>query len=340
MPYKSYLPSWSRLLNAYRCYVVLSLSVLIGTACTKDLTPDQPNDLSYNLVVDGNIENGKPPIVLLTRSTKVFGDLNVNTLGSFLVHGADVRVVTDAHDTIQLEEICLKTLPIADSLKRPLLAGLGIVVYDSASVPDVCAYTLPIGELTSYFGGGVCTHCGVEQHSYGLIIRHQGQVVTATTSIPEVLGVGGLTLRPKPNNDSLVNVVAKLVVPPGYGRFVRYWTKRNQEPYYTPFTGSVFDDKFFSGKTVELPLERGISASYGTTVNQETFGYFWRGDTVVIKWVNIDSHTYDFFLTLENDGGNSPFGAPIKVKSNVVGNKAIGIWAGYGAKYYTVVIPK
>ena len=63
------------------------------------------------------------------------------------------------------------------------------------------------------------------------------------------------------------------------------------------------------------------------------------GDTVTVKWANIDSRTYDFYNTLENDGGGSPFSSPLRIKSNVTGDSAIGVWAGYGARYYTLVIP-
>jgi hypothetical protein len=57
-----------------------------------------------------------------------------------------------------------------------------------------------------------------------------------------------------------------------------------------------------------------------------------------VKWANIDSRTYDFFYTLENDGGGSPFSSPVKAKTNI--NGGLGVWAGYSTKYYKIVIPK
>ena len=67
-------------------------------------------------------------------------------------------------------------------------------------------------------------------------------------------------------------------------------------------------------------------------------GYFWKGDTVVLKWSNIDYQTYDFFYTLENDGSGNPFANQVKVKSNVTGG--IGVFAGYATRYYSIKVPK
>ena len=67
-------------------------------------------------------------------------------------------------------------------------------------------------------------------------------------------------------------------------------------------------------------------------------GYFWKGDTVQVKFSSIPKTHYDFWRTLENDGGDSPFSAPVKIKSNI--NNGFGIWAGYASRYYTVIVPE
>ena len=100
--------------------------------------------------------------------------------------------------------------------------------------------------------------------------------------------------------------------------------------------GSVYDDKLFIGLSLGLPLERGQAP--GSKFDINTDSYYYRGDTIKVKWTNIDSKTYDFYYTLENDGGNSPFSSPVKIKTNI--NGGLGIWAGYATKYYTQIIPK
>jgi Domain of unknown function (DUF4249) len=316
----------------------LAFGVLVAS-CTKDLTSSLPN-YGTSIVVDGNIETNKPPVIILTRSTKVFGDLNVNDISSFMLHGANIYMTMDSSNVqVPLQEICLQSLAIPDSQKLALLQSLGVLVYDSSKVPDVCAYTLPLSELATYSSTGTCPDCGVEGHKYNLHISYNGKTITSYTTIPHATGIVGLSIRNVPNVDSLVNVEATINVPATDGSFIRYWTKRNSEPFYTSLTGSVYDNLILAGQTVTLPVQRG-EPSYITNPDPNTFGYFWKGDTVTVKWASIDSRTFDFFNTLENDGGGSPFSSYIRVKSNVEGDSAIGIWAGYGARYYTIIVPR
>ncbi|MCW3127463.1 MAG: hypothetical protein JWO03_3121, partial [Bacteroidetes bacterium] len=271
-----------------------------------------------------------------------FGDLNVNDLGSFFLHNATVTITRDGdtNTTEPLNEICLRDFTaIPDSVKRGLLYALGVDFYDSSTVPNICVYTLSLDELAEYFNNNPCIGCGQEGHRYDLKIKVNGKTITSYTTIPHALALNGLGIRAVPGNDSLVNVTASISVPSTSGNFIRYWTRRNSEPYYTAFSGSVYDDKLFSGQTLTLPVERGIPG-YVTNPDPVTYGYFWKGDTVTVKWTNIDSRTFDFYNTLENDGGGSPFSSPVRVKSNVSGDSAIGIWAGYGARYYTITIPR
>jgi hypothetical protein len=134
----------------------------------------------------------------------------------------------------------------------------------------------------------------------------------------------------------MVSLYAFVTVPDTFGNFLRYKTKRNDEPYYNPMGGTVYDDRLFVGLHLGLPIERGQDPNAKFDLRTDT--YFWKGDTVTVKWSNIDVKTYDFFYTLENDGGDSPFSSPVKIKTNV--NNGLGIWAGYATKYYTVAIPE
>jgi hypothetical protein len=98
----------------------------------------------------------------------------------------------------------------------------------------------------------------------------------------------------------------------------------------------VYDDKLFVGLSIGLPVERGQPDTGKFDIN--IYSYFWKGDTVTVKWGNIDSKVYDFYYTLENDGGDSPFSQPVKIKTNI--NNGLGVWAGYAAQYTKIIIPK
>jgi len=142
--------------------------------------------------------------------------------------------------------------------------------------------------------------------------------------------------HPNPDNDSLLVVRCNLSVPDTFGNYVRYFTQRNNEPLYAPLTSSVWDDKLFVGTTLDLPLERGQSPL--DDIDFATYSFFWKGDTVVLKWCNITKPHFDFWRTLESDGGDSPFSTPVIKKSNIVGD-GVGVWGGYAATYDTIILP-
>ncbi len=326
----------NQIISAIKLTIIAGFTLLAGNSCTKEITGNLP-DPTIKLVVDGNIELNTPPLILLTRTTKVFGDLNINDLGSFFEHNAEVWVKdVTAGDSVQLVEYCLRDLPFPDSVKADLLKGIGIIAFDSNSVPNICVYSVP--DVVNYFFNGTCNFYGKENHTYSLSIKSGLRFITATTSIPKTRPVNGLSTRPHPNpaNDSLVTVLVNITTPDTLGNFIRYWTKRNSESFYPPLSQSVYDDKLFRGLTLDLPLERGQPENAKN--DEKTYGFFWKGDTVTLKWATIDYKTYNFFYTLENDGSGNPFATQVKVKSNVEGG--LGVFAGYGTTYATIVVPK
>ena len=198
--------------------------------------------------------------------------------------------------------------------------------------------TLPIGNLITTLQGGTCSLCGEVEHTYDLKIEAADQTLTASTRILSGKNVDSLGIRypTAAALDSFANVTMTITVPPTYGHFIRYWTKRNKEPFYLPRSQSVYDDKFFIGKTYTLPVERGYAPK--ENIPAEQYGYFRKGDTVTIKWANIDNRTFDFFYTLENDGGGTPFSSYVVARTNIQGG-GLGVWAGYGTSYYQVILP-
>jgi hypothetical protein len=76
------------------------------------------------------------------------------------------------------------------------------------------------------------------------------------------------------------------------------------------------------------------------TVLNKYYPYFLKGDTVTVKWSNIDQAQYNFWNSLEYEENNelNPFANPIVVASNI--NGGLGIWGGYGSTYKTMIVPK
>src|SRR5687768_10028465 len=73
-------------------------------ACTTDITVDLP-DPKEQIVVEGYIEQGDAPYVLLTKNSPFFGGFDLNDVEKYLVHDAIVTI-TDGVTTDTLEETC------------------------------------------------------------------------------------------------------------------------------------------------------------------------------------------------------------------------------------------
>ena len=175
--------------------------------------------------------------------------------------------------------------------------------------------------------------------TYSLSIEAEGKKLSATTSIPQPIPLDSLWWIPHPNpeKDSLVVFWVRYTDPPGERNYSRYFTKRNREPFFPGYFLSVFNDEFFNGESFNFPLERGQDKDDERDFN--TYGYFEKGDRIIVKWCSIDKAHFDFWRTLEESklhGGNNPFGSPVKIISNI--NGGLGIWGGYGVSYDTLIV--
>jgi hypothetical protein len=292
-------------------YSLFILSLLILVSCEKAITFDL-QEPAPKLVVEATIEYGMAPLVILTRSTDYFSRINPEILASSFVHGAKVTI-SNGTKVHQLKEY-----------SRPLDSS-GYVFY---------YYTIDSSNLQTAFVGELNTN-------YFLLIQNEGDEYHAVTTIP------GMTKKidsvwwkpaPLPADSNKVVIMVKATDPLGFGDYIRYFTKRNNEPYLPPFN-SVFDDYIIDGTTYELPLEPGIDRN-GEREDDEV-AFFNRGDTVTFKISNIDKSTYEFWRTVEYSYASvgNPFSSPVKVLSNI-SNGALGYFGGYASQYFTLTIPK
>lgn len=285
--------------------VFVSSFVLIG--CEKNIN-FKLDEAKPKLVVEATIENEQAPMVILTKSTGYFSQISLDLLTHSFVHNADV-FVSNGTLTHKLKEYAVAI-------------GGGISVY---------YYSIDSGNLSTAFTGEL-------DHSYSLKIIAEGQEYVATTTIPKITKkIDSLWTKPSPDGDSTKAIVmVRATDPPGFGDYVRYFTKINNGVFYPPLN-SAFDDLFVDGTTYELQVEPGVDRNAS---GKETT-LFNRGDTVTFKLSNIDKATFDFWRTMEfsyNSVGN-PFSTPTKVLSNI-SNNALGYFGGYASQYRTLVIPK
>jgi hypothetical protein len=280
------------------------------TSCEKDITI-KLDPTTTDLVVDASIENGKFPMVTLSKSLEYFSKLDPTLLTSSYVHGANVTM-NNGSITGQLKE---------DSAKDD---STGLVSYFYTFNPT---YSGP------KFRGQFNT-------AYNLEIQVGNKTYTASTTIPTLAKyIDSLwwVKAPAIADSGLVNLRARVVDPPGYGNYTRYYTSVNAGPYY-PGMNSVFDDQITDGTTYTITVDKGVNRNFPIDVND--YSFFNRGDSVVVKLADIDKATYDFWRTMEYNyqSVGNPFSTPTVVISNV-SNGALGYFGGYAAQYKGLVIP-
>jgi hypothetical protein len=278
------------------------LFVFFFISCEKDIDINL-KETEARLVVDGSIENGAHPTVVLSKSLDYFGTITPELLLSSFVRNAEVSI-SDGTSSYRLSE---------DSI--------------------------PVGNGTFYYFYTTKDLSGKLTTSYTLNIRAEGRTYTAATTIPQVTRqIDSLWAEKAPVQDTvLYRMMIKATDRPGFGDYIRYFTKTNSDSYFPGFN-SVFDDQVIDGKTYTIQVDRGINKNVD---GEDTDIYYNRGDTATLKLCNIDRITFDFWRTFEfsfQSIGN-PFSSPTKILSNI-SNGGLGYFGGYAAQYRTVVMPK
>jgi hypothetical protein len=302
--------AFSNFLKYKLTYAVVACLLLL-VSCEKEVNI-KLDDGKSRIVVEGAIETGLPPYVFLTKSIGYFAKIDLTTLQNSFIHNAIVKV-SDGVKTITLREYSADTGSNGNKFY--------FYSIDTALAPSEWI----LGEV---------------EKNYTLTIESDGQTYTAVTKIPNPTILDSVrtthpSIIPDKNPDAR-QIKVYFKDPDTLGNYVRYFTKRNSEPYY-PGLNSVYPDELINGTQFETTLAAGENRN--GTLSFDSLGFFHPGDTVTLKWCAIDKGVYDFYSTFEFAIGTigSPFASPIKVKTNV-NNNALGVWAGYGSTYTTLII--
>ncbi|MCB0761686.1 MAG: DUF4249 family protein [Flavobacteriales bacterium] len=318
--------------NRLLILVIFGLLAMLS-ACTKEVEIELP-PVESKLVVEGSIEQGQPPIIIITRTQGYFEPTDLATLESIFVKGATVTI-TGGGNTVELDEICTSDLP--EELLPLIEEATGLSVELLASL-DICAYStlnpLMVGQVNTV---------------YDLVIEVEDEVLTSRTKINNLVQLDSVWFEPAA--DSLGFAWAILTDPDTAGNAYRWFAKRiNRYPewsenageqkdltYIAPL-GSSYDDEFFNGLSFKFAYYRGdLPNSTKEDDRNIERGFFKVGDTIAVRGCVIDRDAYNFFSTFEVQAGNSgsPLAVPANVRSNI--NGGLGVWVGYGAVYDTII---
>ena len=285
--------------------VLGTLYLLLGTSCEKEITVDLPQP-KQKIVVEGHVEPGQKPYVILTDNQGYFDPVDSFTVYNSIIQTAFVTI-NDGFTTDTL------TLTVDFNYLPPL-------VYRARNM------------------------VGVVGRTYHLTVVAHNKTLTATTTIPQPVPLDSLWFKLYSTaNDSLGFVWARMSEPAGLGNAYRWMAKRlHKDATFIPPFGSEFDDKFIDGQTFDFAFNRGEAPNSNAIDDQnEEAGFFKKGDTVAVKFSTIDHDAFLFYRSYDADhfSTGNPFASPASVISNIYPQEdALGIFCGYGVSIDTVVL--
>lgn len=294
-------------------FSVCALLLLGFSACQSEIEVDLP-DYQSKLVVEGYIENGKPAMVMLSRSVPFFQHIDMNYIvNNVLVMDAVVTLTSSDGESEQLS-----FLPSADS-------------------PYMFAY---MGNIR-----------GKENTRYDLKIEWKGQTYTSTTSILHTFDLDSIGFDQSMEllRDTMKTIRLLLTDDPVeanyYQFFVKVHGKRLHDRLWVSTLPVACDDATFSGLCFNFEILRANPSAFlmPEMTDEEKKEYFrmtYRpGDTVFVKYGLIDFDSYQFWNTGGNNAalGQNPFTNPTPTASNIKGENVTGIWCGYACKTETLI---
>lgn len=309
---------------------VFILLLFIGS-CEKEIDVDLPRP-EEKLIVEGVIELGEIPYVILSKSSGYFDPTDIQSVANSYVSDAVISI-SDGTVTNQMTKICSSTLSATQQEQLSELVGIPVALLSSY---DICGFIDP--SMTGEIG-----------KSYTISIDWKGNNYQGTTQLVPPVALDSSWFEVFGDRDSLGFLYAQMTEPASQKNFYRWFAQRinsyrygilkgqqKDERFLLP-TSSVFDDEFVNGTTFEF--------GYGKPVASDKFddqaperGFYKVGDTVVVKFCSIDKGVYSFISTAEEQilSTGSPFATPVNVPSNM-SNGALGLWAGYSPYFDTIV---
>jgi hypothetical protein len=292
-------------------FVGLTVLTLFFIGCEKKVE-FKLKDASELLTVDAKIENGGDPVVILTKSLNYFSNITVDVLGQTVIKDADVF--------------------ISDGIKTHKLKRYDIIL--PGNVPFSLYSSDPLDPSTVIKGDF--------GKSYQLRIVWKGTEYLSGTAIPQLTkiidSIWWVKAPNTPDTSKKVIVRAKIIDPPLFGDYVRYFTNVDNGGFL-PGLNSIYDDQLVNGTTYTVDVDRGIDRN--ADLNFEDYGFFQKGDTVTVKFCNINKATFDFWRTVEYSYSSigNPFSSPTKIIGNI-SNGALGYFGGYACQFKTIIIPR
>jgi len=325
-------------------YFIYFFTISILFSCRKEISLDLAN-ASEKVVVQGSIEPGFPPYVILTRNQGYFDPIDINTYNDLFIYEDEIS---------EIKVFKLDKTEIIDSIE---------LSYEM--IGDIAVFTNL--DLTIDW-----TTFSQEGSRYNLEFNWNETLITSTTTIPFSNPIDSIWVEETDNiqdNKYNYDINALLTDPDSIGNNFLVRSKRlehwkidtlvsngalRNENDNSLLLVDCGPDILVNGESFESkfprPSEQGgfPNGSYKTsrykTFEDTITGYqdstLIPEDVVLIKFCQVDLAAMKFWrgVVRNSTAGNNPFSEPMNLSSNI--NGGLGSWTGYGARYYLVPIIK
>ena len=305
-------------------FIALFSLVFVLHACTKEVHIDIPG-YEAQVVVDGRIETGGFPIVLLSRSQDLYSPALLSAYVASFIADATVSV-SDGTTTISLDYVAVSSLPI-ESQKT-------VAEMLRAELSDVQAVPLYVYSTTNP------ALLGVVGKTYTLTILDQGKTLSGSTTLAPPVALDTLSWIPESGNPLYGFCKAKLTDPAGQKNAYKWEMKvitdtgsGQKDNIFRSSSSPYFSDQFFDGLTLDFTVNYAVKDTTYPAGYKRDFKIY---DYVVIKMSRVDDAVYSYYERREAQKGSNgnPFATPVNIPSNISG--ALGIWAGISPWYDTL----
>ena len=256
------------------------------------------------LVVEGWIEEGAYPIVMVTTSVPTSTEYqSIDEQRSHLVRWGKVSV--------------------SDGEKTVVLTGM----QDKRFFPPYI-----------YTCTGSNTIRGELGKAYSIKVEYSGDVVTGTTTVPATVPLDSLWCEPSEKENGKYLIKARFSYPDNDDCFYRLLIKvEGKDSTYVPAYKGVVSEEFRGGQTV-MSVQRGVSVENEVELFWNP-ALFEEGERVCVKFCSMDRKSYEFWSTYDRMVSlvSVPlFPATYNPDYSLEGG--IGYWCGYGAKEYKITV--
>ncbi|MCH1575008.1 MAG: DUF4249 domain-containing protein, partial [Flavobacteriales bacterium] len=250
------MPTSPRLFSSVQ--LVLFLSALALCGCETPIEVSIPNAQPL-LVVEGRIETGLPPIVLLSRSQDYFAPVDAALLGNLYEGGGEVMLTVDGEPHM-LEELCAGDLDSAGLMLASGLLGLPVEV-------------LMLSNLCAYVGLSVT---GQEGSTYELQAVLDGDTARAVSKLNPPVTLDSVWFEVPGSTDTLGFIYANFEDPDSLGNAYRWSAMRTgKDPGFLYSTISVIEDALFNGLAFEFSQFRPVTAAdFEDDANPDEIGFY------------------------------------------------------------------